>query len=97
MNFVFKTVTTKHDMIVAKYYHSLCKYANTIFSIGGYGGSKCINECEKYDTKSDIWSPLPNLIEARYICVALNFKNEWIYALCGNNGSAMNKVERLRI
>ena len=92
-----KSVTPKCDMIVAKYWHSLCKYDQSIYSIGGRDGSKALNDCEKYDTKSGQWVKLPDLLQARQDCAALNFKNEWVYALCGDDGAALNKVERLKI
>jgi len=57
-----KSVTKKADMLIAKYVHSLCKYRESIFSVGGYDGSKRINDCEKYETKSDKWISLPNLL-----------------------------------
>ena len=56
-----KSVTKKANMLIARYYHSLCKYREAIFSIGGCDCYKALNDCEKYETKSDKWSSLPNL------------------------------------
>jgi len=93
-----KTVTKKCDMLIEKYFHSLCKHGYLIFSIGGWDSSKVsTNDCERYDSKNDKWVSLPNLLYARYWCAAFNFNNEWVYALGGKDGDPINKVERLSI
>jgi len=58
LNLVSKSVTAKFDMLVAKYCHSLCKFDQSIYSIGGFD-TNAINDCEKYDSKNDKWESLP--------------------------------------
>ena len=50
-----------------------------------------------YDKKDNSWKALPNLTTPRYLCAALIFGKQWIYAIAGYSSTYLNSVERLPI
>ena len=62
-----KTLISKADMNVARYYHSLVTISENVFcAIGGYDMIEVyLKDCEQYNVDENKWKALPSLNEAR--------------------------------
>ena len=69
-----------------------------IYAVGGYNGSNYLKEVEKYDYRMKRWINMAPMKYGRCTlsCVPSN-DLQYIYAIGGFNGSALNIVERYSI
>jgi hypothetical protein len=59
-------VTPKPPMKTQRYAHGSVFYGGYLYVIGGYNGSACLAECERYDSSQDKWEPIAPLPHASY-------------------------------
>ena len=72
-------------MLCAKYGHGLCSILDNIYAIGGYRSGANLNDCQKYESKKNIWSKLPDLSYQRNYMATFVMNNAYIYICFGKN------------
>lgn len=87
----------KHnDMLFKHPYHSLLGAKNSIFAVSGFNSKKC----ERFDLKTNTWTELPELNDARSFPNCIFLENKFIYVFGGliDNQSKSNLyLERLNV
>lgn len=69
-----------------------------IYALGGYDGSKYLRSLEKYDIRMGKWITLAPMKHARCTLSAVTSPDcQFIYAVGGFNGNALNLVERYSV
>ena len=69
-----------------------------IYALGGYDGSKYLRSLEKYDIRMGKWLNLAPMKHARCTLSAVTSPDcQYIYAVGGFNGNALNLVERYSV
>ena len=66
-----------------------------IYAIGGYNGKEYVNSVERYDFFTNQWHGISSMKKPRCTLSAVTSPDcQYIYAIGGFNGSALNSVER---
>lgn len=69
-----------------------------VYALGGYDGTKYLNSMEKLDISRGIWTELAPMKHPRCTLAAVSSPDcQFIYAIGGFNGTALNVVERYSI
>ena len=69
-------LTIKRNLNIPRWAFGCCKNDKFIYALGGYNGSKCLQEVEQYDPIKDMWIYLPSMNEGKTSCgsCATNYK-----------------------
>jgi len=87
------------DMSMKKYAHSLCQFANMIYSIGGIENQmKSLNDAEVFNTVDRVWYTMPNMHCGRISPAVFATPDNYLYAVGGCFGkNSKSMVERFNL
>jgi hypothetical protein len=90
-------VSSRPYMLTPRKEHAAVYHAQHLYVLGGWSGSRCLSECERYVCAENRWQTLPPLPTVCGNTSGVGVESS-VYALGGSNGSSsLDLVQRLSL